>query len=75
MFYSYNYVYFKWFVIFSEGELDKVIQEIIKSEGLETFQKSITDGSTIASVFVGRDTRYVPIYIKIGISIKEYSAF
>ena len=40
---------------FSEEKLGNAIQEIEKS--VQTFQKDLADGSNVASVFVGRDTR------------------
>ena len=43
--------------ISSEAELGNAIQAIDKS--VETLQKDLADGSNVASVFVGRDTRYV----------------
>ena len=44
---------------FSEQELGNVIQEIAMSEGAETLTQMMNDKSNVASVFVGRDTRYV----------------
>ena len=46
-------------MFFSEEELGNVIQEIAMSEGAETLTQIMTDNSNVASVFVGRDTRYV----------------
>ena len=46
---------------FSEAELGNAIEAIDKS--VETLQKDLADGSNVASVFVGRDTRYVLRYI------------
>ena len=43
--------------ISSEAELGNAIQAIDKS--IETLQQDLADSSNVASVFVGRDTRYV----------------
>ena len=47
------------YLFLSEHELGNVIQEIAMSEGAEKLTQIMTDNSNVASVFVGRDTRYV----------------
>ena len=47
------------YLFFSEQELGNVIQEIAMSEGAEKLTQMMNDNSNVASVFVGRDTRYV----------------
>ena len=47
------------FFIYSESELGNVVEDIAKSEGTERLQEMVTDYPNVASVFVGRDTRYV----------------
>ena len=47
--------------ISSEAELGNAIQAIDKS--IETLQQDLADSSNVASVFVGRDTRYVRWFV------------
>ena len=47
------------YLFLSEQELGNVIREIAMSEGDEKLTQMMNDKSNVASVFVGRDTRYV----------------
>ena len=56
---SFHYMTNVSLIFSSEQELGNVIQEIAMSEGAETLTQMMNDKSNVASVFVGRDTRYV----------------
>ena len=47
------------YLFLSEHELGNVIQEIAMSEGADKLTQMMNEKSIVASVFVGRDTRYV----------------